>query len=102
MAVALKLSDDRKIILDAKIALTVAAPTPVRATLAEDFLKGKPVTEEILKEAGRIASSPDCCTPRTSLRCEAWYREGMVRVLVPRMAEKAAERAGRSQQRRER
>jgi CO/xanthine dehydrogenase FAD-binding subunit len=100
VAVALKLSEDKEEILDAKIALTVAAPTPVRATLAEDFLKGNPVKEEIFKEAGRIASSPDCCTPRTSLRCEAWYREDMVRVLVPRMAEKAAERAGKSRQRR--
>jgi len=100
VAVALKLSEDKKEILDAKIALTVAAPTPVRATLAEDFLKGKPMTDEIFKEAGRIASSPDCCTPRTSLRCEAWYREDMIRVLVPRMAAKAAERAGKSRQRR--
>lgn len=92
IAVALKLSQNRGEILESRIALTVAAPTPIRATLAEDFLKGKPMTEDVLQEAGRIASSADCCTIRTSLRCEAWYREEMVRVFVPRMARRAAER----------
>lgn len=92
IAVSLKLSQNRGEILDSRIALTVAAPTPIRATLAEDFLKGKPMTEEVLQEAGRIASSADCCTIRTSLRCEAWYREEMVRVFVPRMSRIAAER----------
>jgi CO/xanthine dehydrogenase FAD-binding subunit len=92
IAVAIKLSEDRGEILDSRIALTVAAPTPIRAYLAEDFLKGKPFKDEVLQEAGRIASSTDCCTIRTSLRCEAWYREEMVRVFVPRMAKLAAER----------
>jgi CO/xanthine dehydrogenase FAD-binding subunit len=93
IAVALKLSEDRGEIMDSRIALTVAAPTPIRAYLAEDFLRGKPLTDEVLQEAGRIASSTDCCTIRTSLRCEAWYREDMVKVYVPRMAKLAAERS---------
>jgi len=93
IAVAIKLSEDRGEIMDSRIALTVAAPTPIRAYLAEDFLKGKPLTDEVVQEAGRIASSTDCCTIRTSLRCEAWYREDMVRVYVPRMAKLAAERS---------
>lgn len=93
IAVALKLSQNQAEILDSRIALTVAAPTPIRAHLAEDFLKGKPLADEVLREAGRIASSTDCCTIRTSLRCEAWYREEMVRVFVPRMAKLAAERS---------
>lgn len=92
IAVALQLSEDHRDIMDSRIALTVAAPTPIRAYLAEEFLKGKPMTDEVLREAGRMASSADCCTIRTSLRCEAWYREEMVRVFVPRMARIAAER----------
>ncbi|MBN2032784.1 MAG: FAD binding domain-containing protein [Deltaproteobacteria bacterium] len=92
IAVALKLSQDNSQILDSRIALTVAAPTPIRAYPAEDFLKGKVIADDVLKEAGRIASSADCCTIRTSLRCEAWYREEIVRVFVPRMAKLAAER----------
>lgn len=96
VAVAIKLSESLEAIADARIALTVAAPTPVRAVLAEDFLRGKPLTDETLQEAGRIASSPDCCSPRTSLRCEAWYRQDIIRVFVPRMAKLAAERIRQS------
>lgn len=89
VAVGLSLSTD-EIIGDARIALTVAAPTPIRINEAEDFLRGKPLTDDILKEAGLIASSPECCSPRDSLRCEGWYREDMVRVLIPRVAKQAA------------
>ncbi|MBN1106612.1 MAG: FAD binding domain-containing protein [Deltaproteobacteria bacterium] len=92
IAVALRVSEGEDI-QDARIALTVAAPTPVRAYRAEEFLKGKPLSQEVLEEAGRIASSADCCSIRSSLRCEAWYREDMVRVFVPRMARLAAERS---------
>jgi CO/xanthine dehydrogenase FAD-binding subunit len=79
---------------DARIALTVAAPTPVRALKAEAFLKGKAPEQEVLAEAGKIASSPDCCSPRDSLRCDAWYREEIIRVYVARMLALAVERAG--------
>ena len=92
IAVAVKLSQNQAEILDCRIALTVAAPTPVRAYRAEEFLKGKAFTDKAIQEAGRIASSTDCCSIRTSLRCEAWYREEMVRVFVPRMTKLAAER----------
>jgi len=90
VAVAIKL-DTADIIEDARIGLTVVAPTPIRAHIAEDYLKGKPFTDDVLAEAGRLAASPDCCTPRDSLRCEGWYREDMVRVLIPRAAKKAAD-----------
>ncbi|MBN2126738.1 MAG: hypothetical protein JW821_20730 [Deltaproteobacteria bacterium] len=89
---ALRISEEEEI-QESRIGLTVAAPTPVRAYRAEEFLKGKPLTKEALEEAGRIASSADCCSIRSSLRCEAWYREDMVRVFVPRMAWLAAERS---------
>lgn len=77
---------EKDVIADARIALTVAAPTPIRVHQAEDFLKGKPFEEGVLNEAGEIASSPECCMPRDSLRCEGWYREEMVRILIPRVA----------------
>jgi aerobic carbon-monoxide dehydrogenase medium subunit len=79
---------------DARIALTVAAPTPVRAFKAEEFLKGRAPEADVLSEAGRIASSPECCSPRDSLRCDAWYREEIVRVYVARMLALAVERTG--------
>ncbi len=96
VAVGLSLGMDEHI-RDARIALTVAAPTPIRIHQAEDFLRGKFLTDENLKEAGLIAASPECCSPRDSLRCEGWYREDMVRVLIPRVAKQAASDARRKQ-----
>jgi CO/xanthine dehydrogenase FAD-binding subunit len=90
VAAAVKLSADRTI-ADAKIALTVVAPTPIRALPAEAYLKGQSFSAEVLAEAGRLASSPECCMPRDSVRCEGWYREDMVRVLIPRVLQLAAD-----------
>ncbi len=86
---------DGNVIEDARIALTVAAPTPIRVYQAEEYLRGKTLTDDILKEAGEIASAPECCSPRDSLRCDGWYREDMVRVLIPRVAKEAAINAKR-------
>lgn len=88
VAVGIRLNEDDTV-ADARIALTVAAPTPIRIYQAEEFLKGKPCTDDNLKEAGLIAASPECCSPRDSLRCEGWYREDMIRVLIPRVAKNA-------------
>lgn len=89
VCVGLALAEDGRTIKDARIALTVAAPTAIRIAAAETFLTGKPFSDDVLAEAGRIASSPECCMPRDSLRCEAWYREEMIRVLIPRVARAA-------------
>lgn len=91
VAVALKMSGD-KTISDARIALTVAAPTPIRAHKAEEFLKGKPLDDDVLEEAGKIASSES--SPRDSVRGKEWYRRDMIAVFVPRMVKLSAERAG--------
>ncbi len=88
VAVAIKLNGDT--IGDARIALSVAAPTPIRATEAETFLKGKPFRDDTLAEAGKIAAGE--ASPRDSLRGQAWYRREVIETFVPRMAAKAAER----------
>ncbi|NNG01368.1 MAG: xanthine dehydrogenase family protein subunit M [Desulfobacteraceae bacterium] len=89
VAGAIKLNSDNTI-SDVKIGLTVVAPTPIRALPAEEFLVGKAFTDDVLTEAGKRAAEPDCCMPRDSLRCEGWYREEMVRVLIPRVLKQAA------------
>lgn len=93
VAVGLDIKTDGTI-RDAKIALTVAAPTPIRLPQVEEFLQGKQMNDGVLQEAGLLASSPECCSPRDSLRCEGWYREDMVRVLIPRVAKAAARNLG--------
>ena len=91
LGVSVSLKLDNETITDARIGLTVAAPTPVRAYKAEEFLKGKQLTGDVLKEAGKIAASPECCSPRDSIRGEAWYRREIIEVYVARMARLAAE-----------
>lgn len=92
VGVAVSLRLEKGTIQDSRIALTVAAPTPIRAYKAEEFLAGKPMEDAVLAEAGKIAASTDCCTLRDSLRGEAWYRAEIIEAYVPRMARLAAER----------
>lgn len=92
VGIAVSLRLDNNAIAESRIALTVAAPTPIRAYKAEEFLSGKPMEDTVLAEAGRIAASTDCCTLRDSLRGEAWYRAEIIEAYVPRMARLAAER----------
>jgi len=85
-----KMEEDEIICRDVRIALGVAAPTPMRALKAEALLRGKKLSDELLEEAANTASRE--AQPRDTLRGEAWYRKDMVRVLVKRMAMKSIER----------
>jgi len=89
VAVAVRLADDETV-SDVRIGLTVAAPTPIRAYKAEEFLMGKRLDDDVLEAAGRIASSES--SPRDSMRGKEWYRRDIIHVFVPRMARLAAER----------
>jgi len=79
-----------------RIALGVAAPTPMRALKAENLMRGKKISDELLEEVASTASSE--AQPRDSIRGEAWYRREMIRVLVKRMAMKAIERVVRPEE----
>lgn len=75
---------------DARIAMGVVAPRPIRAKKAEAALKGKVVSPEIFEEIGNIAAGE--AQPRDSIRGEAWYRSEMIRVLVKRALIKSIDR----------
>jgi carbon-monoxide dehydrogenase medium subunit len=85
-----KMEEDEIICKDVRIALGVAAPTPLRAVKAEALLRGKKLSDELLEEVANTASQE--AQPRDTIRGEAWYRKDMVRVLVKRMAMKCIER----------
>jgi carbon-monoxide dehydrogenase medium subunit len=89
-AILHKMEEDEIVCKDVRIALGVAAPTPMRALKAEGLLRGKKLSDELLEEAANTASQE--AQPRDSLRGEAWYRKDMVRVLVKRMAMKSIEK----------
>ncbi len=79
-----------------RIALGVAAPTPIRALKAENLMRGKKISDELLEEVANTASME--AQPRDSIRGEAWYRKDLVRVLVKRMAMKSIERVVRPEE----
>lgn len=76
---------------DARVVLGAASPTPVRAVKAEELLKGKKITDELLAEAGEIASTE--CEPVADIHASADYRSEVVKVLVKRMGKEALARA---------
>jgi carbon-monoxide dehydrogenase medium subunit len=90
VGVLLSMKEDMKTCLKARVCLGVAAPTPFRAQMAEEFLEGKIIDEDVLAEAGKIAGKES--RVRDSIRGVAWYRREMVGVLVKRMGIKALER----------
>ncbi|UCH23013.1 MAG: FAD binding domain-containing protein [Deltaproteobacteria bacterium] len=90
VGVLISLDENLKTCVKARVCLGVAAPTPFRAMIAEEFLEGKVINEEILAEAGKIAGKES--RVRDSIRGVAWYRREMVAVLVKRMGLKALER----------
>jgi len=79
-----------------RIALGVAAPTPMRALKAENLMRGKKISDELLEEVANTASVE--AQPRDSIRGEAWYRKDLIRILVKRMAMKSIERVVRPEE----
>ena len=94
IAVQVTVSENRSTCEDIRIALGVAAPTPIRAERAEDLLKGERLTDELLRSAGEVASQD--ATPRDSFRCNAEYRRAMIKALLPEVVKKALMRIGKT------
>lgn len=84
------MEQDELVCKEVRIALGVAAPTPIRALKAESLLRGKKISDELLEEAAETAVKE--AQPRDTIRGEAWYRRDMIRVLVKRMVMKSIER----------
>lgn len=82
---------DRRIIADARIALTSSAPRPERVKQAEAALRGQPFTEQALEEAARLACRE--AEPRASWRARKEFRLELIRVLTKRALAQAVEKA---------
>jgi len=67
---------------DVRIGLGAVAPTPMRASRAEEVLRGEKVGEQVIAEAGRLAAAASL--PIDDHRASAEYRRLMVEVLVKR------------------
>jgi carbon-monoxide dehydrogenase medium subunit len=78
VAAAVRVQDG--IFQDARIALGAVAPVPLRVRTAEAALRGQPVSEEALAEAGKLAA--EAAKPITDIRGSAEYRRHLVNVLT--------------------
>jgi carbon-monoxide dehydrogenase medium subunit len=76
---------------DAAVALGAVAPTPIMAPAAGEAVKGRELSEEVLREAGELAA--EAATPIDDLRASMDYRLELVKVLTQRVLRAAAERA---------
>ena len=89
-AAAVETADGR--IVRARVAIGSAGPVPSRVGAAEEFLAGKTPTEEVLAEAGQIAS--DAADPRDgSIRATPAHRRRVLKALAARAIALATERS---------
>jgi carbon-monoxide dehydrogenase medium subunit len=92
VAVRLVLDAEHERCQEARIALGAVAPTTLRARAAERALEGQPLTDKVLRRAGRLAA--DECQPIDDVRASARYRRLLVETLVPRAVRRSLERIG--------
>ena len=74
------------------IGLTNAGPTPIKATEAEQYLRGKTPDDATIAEAARLAAR--ATAPTADRRGSVEYKREMARVLTARALRKAVQRAG--------
>ncbi|OGP64715.1 MAG: hypothetical protein A2169_01935 [Deltaproteobacteria bacterium RBG_13_47_9] len=72
---------------DLRIALANSAPKPMRAKKAEELLRGKKITDDLLKEAGEVASTE--ADPISDIHASTEYRQELLKVLVRRVGKEA-------------
>lgn len=77
---------------DLRIALGVAAPTPIRCKDAEDYAKGLDITEENIDEIASLAVKSS--KARNSWRGSKDFRNYLIKELTKRAIEKIIKRAG--------
>ncbi|CAG1006987.1 MAG: FAD binding domain-containing protein [Anaerolineae bacterium] len=80
VTVILRLEQEQ--ITRATITLGSVAPTVIRVPVAEEYLMGKPLNNQVIQEAARLASITP--SPIDDVRSTAQYRTEMIKVLVAR------------------
>lgn len=91
-SVNVKLSEDKKVMEDVRIAYGVAGPVPMRAPSAEDRAEGKPVTEENIKAFAQAVLED--IHPRDSWRASKAFRQHIAVVLAERALKESIRLAG--------
>ncbi len=88
VAVMVDIDSGGHTISELRIALGAVAPTPIRARSAEDWLRGKHITGEVVDRAAMAAWED--IQPISDVRASAEYRKEVVRVLLQRALREVA------------
>ena len=91
VGVAAQVTLDGDVCTQAGLGLTNVGSTAIRAAQAEQFLVGKRLDQEALREAARLAA--EAAQPSDDLRGPAEYKRAMVRTLTTRALRTAVQRA---------
>jgi len=91
VAVAVQLELDGGKVAKAGIGLTSVGPTNIKAVDAEKALAGHEPTDEVIREAARLAAA--AAEPKDDVRGTAAYKKDVVRVFVQRGLHTALGRA---------
>jgi carbon-monoxide dehydrogenase medium subunit len=75
---------------DIHLALNSVGSTIFRAKKAEEVVRGKQLTDDLLREMGRVAATE--ADPMDDLRGSSDYKRDLIKVLVPRAARQALDR----------
>ena len=75
---------------DVRIVLGAVAPTPLRARQAENVLRGKKISQELIEQAGKLAALES--KPISDIRGSIDYRRNLVNVLTRRSLKAAIEK----------
>ncbi len=86
-AAALVRLDQAGRVADARIVLGAVAPTPIRARLAEDALRGQAPDDALIAQAADLAAAEE--RPISDTRGSAGYRRYITAVIVKRMLKAA-------------
>jgi len=90
VAITLKTKDG--VCEDVRLGLNSVASTIVHAKKAEEVIRGKAISDDLLREMGEVAAGE--CDPTDDNRGSAEYKRELVKVLVRRAADEAIARAG--------
>lgn len=91
-SVNVKLTEDCKGIVDARIAYGVAGPVPMRAPSAEAAVRGLPASEQTVAAFGKAALAD--VNPRTSWRASREFRLQLAEELAVRALRESIRRSG--------
>jgi carbon-monoxide dehydrogenase medium subunit len=89
--VAVRLTLDEEMVRVSRIVLGCVGPTPVRARNAEALVTSKKLTDELIANAGAMASQE--CSPMSDLRGSEQYKRAIVGTLVKRALTAACDKA---------